>query len=78
MNIMTQKAPNPNIEETEEIGGMLAGPVGEAKLTTIYASIHIFDIAYSDVCSVENPTERFLNGVVQIPIHTDEFGIDKN
>lgn len=46
----------------------IAGPTGEGKSTTAYAAIKGLDVEHLNVCSIENPIECYIDGVMQIPI----------
>jgi type II secretory ATPase GspE/PulE/Tfp pilus assembly ATPase PilB-like protein len=46
----------------------IAGPTGEGKSTTAYSAIKGLDLDAKNVCSIEQPVECYIEGVVQIPI----------
>ncbi len=50
----------------------IAGPTGQGKSTSAYASIIGLDRKRLNVCSIENPIECYIDGVMQIPIAVDE------
>jgi type II secretory ATPase GspE/PulE/Tfp pilus assembly ATPase PilB-like protein len=50
----------------------IAGPTGQGKSTSAYAALIGLDRKRLNVCSIENPIECYIDGLMQIPIAVDE------